>query len=73
MAYTRDPISKSIQWDFTVNEGVFVARYGRAGGQFYKQFMIAGIIDDQTHPPKPIPEALYNVAARQPSKSPLEH
>jgi len=59
------PLQDLIKWDFTLAEQTLVSRYGRYAGAFWKQFMPAGLIVPELHPPKKIPEVLYNRAKQR--------
>jgi len=54
-----------IDWQFIINQGAFVVRYGTLGPLFYKQFLPAGIPVPLRYPPKRIDQRTYNFALRQ--------
>ncbi len=65
-------LQRAITWDFTINEGAFVARYGKLGEDHYRQFLPAGIPNPALHPPRKIHEALYQLALRRFNREPLK-
>lgn len=61
-------LSNLISWKFTINLGPEASRYGEYGGQFWKQYLPAGIETPNLHPPRRISEDVFRFAERYASK-----
>ena len=59
------PLQDQIKWQFTVSEQGFTSRYGTYAGAFWKQLLPAGLHVPELHPPKKIPQELYERAQRR--------
>jgi hypothetical protein len=61
--FTR--LQELITWTFTVSGQTMVARYGRLGPDYYKQYLPAGLPVPERHPPRRISKLMYELALRQ--------
>lgn len=53
-----------ISWDFQLEQQGFIARYGNAGGHYFKQVMLQPNVLVPTYPIKRISEQIYETAKR---------
>jgi hypothetical protein len=63
MSQQPRPLSNlPIVWEFKIAQQGFTARYGKSGGDLYRQYLPFGLEDPQAHPPKRIDQRLYDIA-----------
>ena len=60
------PAEDIIKWEFQVEQQGFITRYGKSGGEYYKQtVLLSGIKTDNLHQVKRIGPVVYSLALRR--------
>ena len=58
------PTEGIIEWQFQVENQMFITRYGKAGNSFYKQVVMGGKAPATPYPVKRISRDVYEIALR---------